>query len=152
MRYHCQLRVLQHWTSRKKYSDRKRMSTPVLEPVTYCTLWSLVQPIARWLQSLQFSVTGSKTGVDILVIPKSNHFESKCKQMKIATSHWWPTFLKNFFPRCFYHLTATMYDLFCTKAYFRCAGNESWLAISDFLQNSSVLDNFTYYHQETPQN
>ena len=31
-----------------------------------------------------------------------------------------------------------MYDFFCTKAYSRHSGNESSLATSDFLQNSSV--------------
>ena len=33
-------------------------------------------------RSLKFKVTGSKTVVDILLIQKSSHFESKCKQMK----------------------------------------------------------------------
>ena len=43
--------------------------------VTYLIIYLTVQ-------SLQFSVTGSKMGEDILVTLKSNYFESKCKQMK----------------------------------------------------------------------
>ena len=40
------------------------------------------------VQSLKFSVTGSKIGMDILVIQKSNHFDSKFKQIGSHFTRW----------------------------------------------------------------
>ena len=133
VRGHWQLKALQHWTSRKKYSNR--MSTPVLEPVTYCTLWSLVWSLAQWLESLQFSVTGSKTGVDILFIQKSNHFESKWSnhptrwQLVTDDPHSRKTFSKVFLSFNYYCVWSLLYQsLLQTCSEWIMIGNKWFLA------------------------
>ena len=112
-RGHWQLNARQHWTSRKKYSNRKRMY--LLYFVVTCL------SLAQWLQSLQFSVTGSKTGVDILVIQKSNHFESKWSshptrwQLVTDDPHSKKSFSKVFLSFNYYYVWSLLYKSLLQK-------------------------------------